>query len=311
MADCLVISPLADDFASEIRRLSNGGIDAVPCSTAAGAQSRYSGESILFGNPQMIAELLAKMPDVRWVQSSWAGVTPLINHPRRDYQLTGVKDVFGPQMAEYVLGYLLAHELRILERREHQQARSWFPEASGVLTGKRLGVLGTGSIGSYIAGAAHGFGLRPTGLSRSGRTKAPFEQVFDPTAITDFLRPLDYVVAALPATAETQHLLNQETLAALPRRAVLVNVGRSATVNTQHLLSALDNGSIAGAVLDVFDEEPLPATSPVWSAKNLTVTAHIAAISHPLLVVPIFVDNYHRHLEGRELRYLVDFEAGY
>lgn len=311
MADCLVISPLADDFADEICRLSNGGIDALPCSTTAAARSQYSGEPVLFGNPQMIADVLSEMPNVRWVQSSWAGVNPLIDHPRRDYRLTGIKDVFGPQMAEYVLGYLLAHELRILERYKKQQAHTWFPEASGVLHGKQLGVLGTGSIGSYIAKAALGFGMRPTGLSRSGCAKEPFEKVFDTASIADFLQPLDYAVATLPATTQTQHVLNERTLAALPSHAVLINIGRSATINTDHLISALENQFIAGAVLDVFEEEPLSPSNPLWKTKNLIVTAHIAAISHPLLVVPIFIDNYHRQREGRELQYVVDFNVGY
>ena len=265
----------------------------------------------MFGNPQMIAEVLTELPDVRWVQSSWAGVAPLIGHPRRNYHLTGIKNVFGPQMAEYVLGYLLAHELRIFERYEKQQTRTWFPEASGVLHGKRLGVLGTGSIGSYVAEASLAFGMRPTGFSRSGQGKAPFEKVYDAASIVDFLEPLDYAVATLPATAETRHILNKETLSALPNHAVLVNIGRSATINTDHLTAALDEQRIAGAILDVFDEEPLSRSNPIWNTKNLIVTAHIAAISHPLLVVPIFIDNYHRLREGRELQYLIDFDVGY
>ncbi len=86
-------------------------------------------------------------PVVRWVQSTWAGVTPLLALGRRDFVLTGVKDTFGPQMAEYVLGYLLARELRLLERREHQLRRDWWPAESGTLRGKTLGIMGTGSIG--------------------------------------------------------------------------------------------------------------------------------------------------------------------
>ena len=127
------------------------GLDIVIAHNAREAVDAYTGQRVLFGSPLAIAGALPSMPSVEWVQSSWAGVTPLIGLDRRDYVLTGIKGVFGRQMAEYVAGYLLAHELRIIRRYDEQRARRWWEGVSGSVTGKRIGILGTGSIGRDIA----------------------------------------------------------------------------------------------------------------------------------------------------------------
>ena len=311
MADCLVITSLADEFETEIARLSDDSISVVAFRSTEAAREAYDGESVLFGNPAMIAPLLDEWPDIDWVQSSWAGVTPLIEAPRRDYILTGVKGVFGPQMSEYAFGYLLAHELKLVERFQAQQQRQWFREHSGVLEGKSLGIMGTGSIGAHIAATARAFGMAPLGYSRTGTAVEPFQQTFSADQLEPFLAQSDHLVATLPDTPETTHLLNRDTLALLPKGACFINVGRSNCVDDAALVDALRSGQLAGATLDVFDEEPLPEDSPLWDAPNLNVTAHIAAISHPLLLVPIFIDNYRRYVSDQPLKYVVDFDAGY
>ncbi|MDH5345043.1 MAG: D-2-hydroxyacid dehydrogenase [Gammaproteobacteria bacterium] len=311
MNRCLIVTSLAAEFAAEIERLGKSQIPVTACATAAEALSAYDGETVLFGNPQQIAEILPKLPAVAWVQSSWAGVTPLIRAGRRDYVLTGVRDVFGPQMSEYVFGYLLAHELRILERMSRQRARIWYREHSGVLAGKTLGLMGTGSIGRHLARTGHAFGMKALGLSRSGSAVKDFDEVLPASKLRGFLASCDHLVSTLPETPGTDRLLNAGTLRLLPRTAYFVNVGRSNVVDDAALMSALRRGRLAGAALDVFDEEPVPDDSPLWTTPNLSITAHIAAISHPLLIVPIFVDNYRRYVAGKPLRHVVDFDAGY
>jgi phosphoglycerate dehydrogenase-like enzyme len=311
VADCLVITALADEFEAEIARLSGGSISVVAVKSTDAAREAYGGESVLFGNPAMIAPLLDQAPDIRWIQSSWAGVTPLIEAPRRDYVLTGVKGVFGPQMSEYVFGYLLAHELKLLERHRQQSRRQWYRDHSGVLEGKSLGIMGTGSIGAHIAATARAFGMTPIGFSRSGAAAPPFEQTYAMNQLEAFLAHSDHLVGTLPDTRETDGLLNREAFALLPEGAYFVNVGRSNCVDDEALIEALQTGRLAGAALDVFDEEPVPDDNPLWDAPNLSITAHIAAISHPLLIVPIFVDNYRRYVADQPLNYIVDFDAGY
>ena len=311
MSRCLIVTKVAQQFAAEIERLAGSAIPVTVCTDADQARSAYTDEKVLFGNPQQIAEILPDMPTIEWVQSSWAGVTPLIESSRRDYVLTGVKGVFGPQMSEYVLGYLLAHELRVTERQKQQQSHRWFRDHSGVLFGKSIGIMGTGSIGTHIAGTARAFNMRTLGLSRSGAPAENFDDVWAVTDLREFLSRSHYLVATLPATPETDKLLDADTLSALPEGAYFINVGRSNVVDDSALLDALERNHLSGAALDVFDEEPLPDNSPLWDAPNLSVTAHVAAISHPLLIVPIFVENYRRFMAGEPLQYAIDFEAGY
>ena len=297
--------------AEEIERLAGPEIPLTACVDAEEALAAYSGEKVLFGNPQDIAALLPRMPTVEWVQSSWAGVKPLIDAPARDYTLTGVKGVFGSQMSEYVLGYLLAHELNVVGRLEQQRRRNWYREHSGTLAGKSIGIMGTGSIGAHIAATAAAFNLNTLGLSRSGHAVDGFDAVWSPAGLDAFLARSHYLVSTLPATPETDRMLNADALARLPEGAVFVNVGRSNVVDHEALVDALTGGRLAAAVLDVFEEEPLPGDSPLWNAPNLSITAHIAAISHPLLIVPVFIENYRRFVAGEPLKYVVDFDAGY
>jgi len=311
MSGCMIITSHAKEFAAEVARLSDGTIPTKACSTTEQALREYSGETVLFGNPALIVPALAKMPAVDWVQSSWAGVTPFIECERRDYVLTGVKEVFGSQMSEYVMGYLLAHELKVLQRMNEQVQRNWFKEFSGTLQGKTLGVMGTGSIGGHIAGTAKHFGMCTTGLSRTGAAANNFDRVYPTADLYEFLDDVDHLVATLPHTAETEKLLDAEALAKLKPEAYFVNVGRSNVVEDDALIAALSNGKMAGAALDVFDEEPIPKDNPLWDAPNLSITAHIAAISHPLLLVPIFVDNYQRYSKDEPLKYVIDFATGY
>lgn len=307
----MIITSIADEFATEIDRLTDNGIPHVACSSAAQARAEYDGQQILFGNPDMIASVLPELENVRWVQSSWAGVTPLIDLHKRDYRLTAVKNVFGPQMSEYVFGFLLAHELKVLHRAHAQELRNWDKAFSGTLQGKHLGIMGCGSIGQHIAKTAKAFDITVSGLSRSGKLRKAFDYMFSINKLDSFLDNLDYIVAALPHTAETSGLLNKSTLSQLPNHAYFINVGRSNVVVDDDLVEALKHNTLAGAVLDVFDEEPLPKDSVLWETPNLTITAHVAAVSHPLLIVPVFVENYERYVNGKTLRYAIDFEAGY
>lgn len=311
MSDCIVVTTLAEEFAKEIERLADFPISIKACSSGEQALDEYTDESVLFGNPAMIAPILPKMPTVDWVQSSWAGVTPLMAIDHRGYVLTGVKDVFGQQMSEYVIGYLLAHELKVLQRMKEQREHNWFKGFSGTLEGKHLGIMGTGSIGRHLAGTAKHFGMKVTGLNRLGAQSPGFDKVIPVERLYEFLEETDYLVATLPQTDDTDNLLDAAALARLPAHAYFVNVGRSNVVDDRALIDALRNGKLAGAALDVFDEEPIPKDSPLWDTPNLSITAHIAAISLPLLLVPIFIDNYQRYIKEQPLRYVIDFEAGY
>jgi phosphoglycerate dehydrogenase-like enzyme len=308
--DCLIVATDAETFAEEVAR-QEPRIPVRCCPSADSALRAYANDTIVFGEPSMIGQVLHAMPAVEWVQSSWAGVTPLITYPRRDYVLTGVKEVFGPQMSAYVLGYVLAHELKILEREVAQRKRLWFHDSSGVLAGKRMGIMGTGSIGRHIAKSAAAFGVTSTGLSRSGAETDGFEYVLPVARLHEFLAQCDYLVSTLPDTPATDRLLDSAALRSLPPHAYFVNIGRSNLVDDTALIDALRHGRLAGAALDVFDQEPVSQDSPLWDTPGLSITAHVAAVSHPRLIVPIFIDNYHRYRKRHALKYVVDFDTGY
>jgi phosphoglycerate dehydrogenase-like enzyme len=300
--------------AGEYVRLIDAAEPSIPvttCHNAAEALAAYTEQSILFGNPESIARVLPDMPTVEWVQSTWAGVTPLLEIDRRDYLLTGIKGIFGPQMSEFVIGYMLANELKVIERLAAQRTQQWFEKASGTLLGKKIGVMGTGSIGQAIARRAKDNGMTVTGLSRTGASNPDFANVFKVDDLHEFLHDLDYLVSVLPHTRKTDRLLDQSALAQLPTRAYFINVGRGNVIDDEALVSALARDELGGAVLDVFDVEPVPAESSLWDAPNLLITGHIAAISHPGLIAPIFLDNYKRFVSGQSLQNVISFDNGY
>jgi len=307
----LIIGEDAGDYAALVETADDLSISIAVCPNASDAASVYSDQTILFGNPESIARVLPDMPTVEWVQSTWAGVTPLLEIGRRDYLLTGIKGVFGPQMSEFVIGYMLASELKVIERLAAQRDRQWFKKASGTLLGKKIGVMGTGSIGQAIARRAKDNGMTVTGLSRTGESNPDFENVFKVEDLHKFLHDLDYLVSVLPHTTETDQLLDQSALAQLPAHAYFINVGRANVVDDEALLSALASDQLRGAVLDVFDVEPVHAESRLWDAPNLLITGHIAAISHPALIAPIFLENYRRFVSGQSLQNVISFDNGY
>jgi phosphoglycerate dehydrogenase-like enzyme len=242
----------------------------------------------------------------------WAGVTPLMEADlRQDYILTGVKGVFGPVMAEYVICHLLMHERRSLDRFQNQLKRQWDKTPPGTLQGKRIGIMGLGSIGLAIAGAARFFGMHTRGYSRSRSRCEEIDQCFLPGQLVAFVQGLDYLVCVLPDTPETRGLIDATVLGAMAETAVIINVGRGNVVDEPALVHALERGDIAGAVLDVFHEEPLPLAHPLWVTPNTIITSHTAAVSFPELIAPIFIDNYHRFVTEKSLNHRIDFNQGY
>lgn len=267
---------------------------------------------ILFGAPTSIRNALHTLPTVRWVQSMWAGVEPLLDPSlRRDYVLTNARGVFGGLMAEYVLGYLLAHERKVFERAEAQKQKVWDTSLTGSLKGKTIGLLGVGSIGADVAQAAKFFGMQVRGYTRSSEASSHVDAYYHGDALLEFTHGLDYLVSILPNTKETRKIIDAKVLNSLPPHALFINVGRGSAVDEAVLLSALRENRIAGAVLDVFEEEPLPKEHPFWDAPNLKMTFHTSAPSLPEDIARVFIDNYRLYIEGKPLKYVVDFARGY
>ena len=267
---------------------------------------------IALGEPKMIRHALPALSNLRWAQAIYAGVEPLVEiGQRRDYVLTNARGVFGELMSEYVFGYLLFHEKKMLERIRSQQAREWQRPESGVLRGKTIGLLGVGSIGAYLAGTAKHFRMTVRGYTRESETSTQVDRYYHGNDLLKFAEGLDYLIAVLPRTDETNKIIDSGVLATLPPRAVLVNVGRGNAVDEPALVQALREGRLAAAILDVFDKEPLPEDHPFWDTPNLYMTFHTSAISYSEDITKLFVENYQLYIKGKPLKSVVDFERGY
>jgi phosphoglycerate dehydrogenase-like enzyme len=267
---------------------------------------------IVLGEPRVIREKLPQLPNVKWIQSMYAGVEALMDPSyRRDYILTNARGVFGELMSEYVFGYLLAHEKKIFKRQQAQREKKFDRFESGWLHGKTIGLLGVGSIGAHLAGMAKNFGVTVHGFTRSSETSQNVDKYFHGDDILKFASGLDYLVVVLPRTEGTNQIVNADLLDALPSHAILINVGRGNAVDEPALIDALNKSKIASAVLDVTALEPLPADHQFWTTPNLLLTFHTSAISYPEDITRLFIENYHLYIAGKPLKYQVDFERGY
>jgi phosphoglycerate dehydrogenase-like enzyme len=315
VATLLILSKHADSYSRLVSAAQLPRLTMHAATTASAITAPLSAFDLVFGEPSLIAPLLPALTSLRWVQSTWAGVEPLLApRLRRDYVLTNAREVFGGLMSEYVFGYLLAHERRIFERREAQQAGRWDPSPPGTLRGKQIGLVGVGSIGAALARTAKHFGMRVKGHTRSSEACPDVDEYFhgsDAAGKAAFAAGLDYLVTVVPNTAATRHFVDAALLGALPSRAVLVNPGRGSTVDEDALADALASGRIAAAVLDVFETEPLPPEHAFWRLPNVLITSHTAALSVPADIAPLFVENYRRYVNGEPLKHQVDFERGY
>jgi phosphoglycerate dehydrogenase-like enzyme len=259
--------------------------------------------------PRRLLPLAARL---RWTQCMGAGVERLLGPelPPRVI-VTRAAGIFGPWMAEYTLGRCLWVSQRIERFRRQQQERRWAPADPIPLRGQRLCVLGMGDIGRHISRTAKALGMRVIGVSRSGRRVAEAHRVYRAQALRTALGQADFVVVTVPLSPDTVGLIGAAELAAMKPSAWLINIARGPVVDEKALLQALSERRIGGAVLDVFDQEPLPAEHPFWWLDNVALTPHIAGPSTPAEIAPIFNDNLRRYLSGRPLRYRVDRGRGY
>ena len=189
----------------------------------------------------------------------------------------------------------------------------WTRRMAMPLNGKTLGILGLGAVGQEVARLATALGMRVIGTRRSGAPLPGLAEVFPPERTPDVLAQSDFLLLLLPATPETENFINAERLAQMKPGAWLLNFGRGHLIADVDLIAAVQAKHIAGAVLDVFRQEPLPAVHPFWTTGGILVLPHIGG-GHPtrdVIVAKLFVENLGRFLDGKQLREVVDRAAGY
>lgn len=266
----------------------------------------------ILAEPNLTREVLPHLPNLKWVQSTWAGVERLLGTDvRHDYALTNVRDIFGPLMCEYLLTYLLGHVRRADEHAVAQVNKRWLNENTGVLRGKTLLMFGAGSIGQYISRTLQFLGVHVLAVVNQPRSIEHVDEVFGVDNCDVAIARADFVVNILPNTPSTQNFFDAAFFAKMQAHALFINVGRGQAVVEADLAAALVAKTIAGAVLDVYQTEPLPDDHVFWQTPNLKLTSHTAAPSLPLEVFAIFKDNFERMKQGQPLKHLVDFKRGY
>ena len=259
------------------------------------------------------AHLYAQAPRLRWLQAMGAGVDwALVPELPRRVIVTRSPGVFGPWMAEYVLAWCLSVTQRMSDYRAAQARREWIQhEPPARLSGKTIAIVGLGDIGRTVARAARGVGVRVIGVTRSGRPVAGVARVYRSRDLGRALAAADFVVLVVPLNDTTRGMIGTRELETMRSTAWLLNIGRGALIDESALVQALQQRTIAGAILDVFTAEPLPSDHPLWGLDNAVITPHISGPNLPEEIVPVFNDNLARYLAGRPLRHVVDRRRGY
>ena len=259
--------------------------------------------------------LLAKMPKLRWIQAITVGVDGWVALPdlRTDIALTCARGTHRVQMPENILGALFHLTKPYAQAAFDQRDRRWVRRVSETLAGKTLGILGLGTIGQELARKAQALELRVIGTRRAPQPLPHVDHSYPPEATDEVLAQSDFVLLLLPLTRETENIMNARRFTAMRNSAYLLNFGRGALVVDADLVAAVQAKTIAGAVLDVYRQEPLPADHAFWVTEGITVLPHIGGLDarRDEIVAALFVDNARRFLAGEPLAALVDRARGY
>ena len=276
--------------------------------------------SSLTGKSVDFTEVWHHARKVKWVQSLAAGVEKLLIPEliASDVPVTNAKGVFKRSLADFAIFGILFHYKRGRRLVENQQAHRWDDFTVGWLPGKVMGVVGYGEIGRECALLAHGLGMKIHATRRRPEQSAGdpiLERIFPPEALHDMLRGVDVLVAAAPLTPQTRHMIGAPEFSVMKGSSIVINVGRGPVIDEAALVSALQQHQIAGAALDVYEEEPLPPDHSLWDMRNVLLSPHCTDRTDDPdwldLAMKVFVENFGHYLKGEPLINMVDKKAGY
>jgi phosphoglycerate dehydrogenase-like enzyme len=288
-------------------------VEALPRKDKPSAEQLARTEALMAGG--VPAGLLPSMPKLRWAQAMSAGVEGWLSLPDlpSGLTLTCARGTHTESMPENIIGALfhVAKPYRTVS--DHQKQSKWVNTVAQPLTGKTLGILGLGAIGQEVARIAAALGMRVIGTKRRVAPMPNVAEVLPGSRTDEVLAQSDFVLLLLPATPETDNFINEARLAKMKPSAWLLNFGRGHIIKDDDLIAAVKAKKIAGALLDVFRQEPLPSEHPFWTTEGIIVLPHIGG-PHPQrdrFVARLFVDNLGRFLDGAPLKEVVDRSAGY
>lgn len=300
----------------------------VPDKAWADAEILYT--SSIFPDP-------AQAPRLRWIQLHTAGVNHALKEPlmsAEDVEVTTASGIHAAAMTEFCLGMMLAFNYKLPTMLDLKRKAEWAKDrhktfAPVTLRGQTLGIVGYGAVGRELARAADQLGMKVLAIKRDVMRPADHEsyaepgtgdpegdiplRLYPPEALASMAHECDFLVVIVPLTAKTTHLVNEDVLKAMKKTAVLINVARGAVVDEDALISALAAERIGGAALDVFEEEPLPPTSPLWNFDNVIISPHVAGntANYHERAAALFMANLERYVDNRPLLNRFRREHGY
>jgi phosphoglycerate dehydrogenase-like enzyme len=274
---------------------------------------------ILFDFDQTHREDLPEVaPNVRWIQATSAGIGQFVKRMGYDQRMpqtvfTTASGVHAAPLAEFCLMAILNHYRGLAHLQECQRAHHWERFATTDLGGKSVGIVGLGKIGAEVARLCAAFGMTVLGVKNTPSPVAHVDRVFPPSELPLLLQASDVVIMIVPHTPHSEKMMGAGEFAIMRDGAFFINIGRGSTVDEGALIAALQSGKLGGAALDVFEEEPLPPSSPLWDMPNVLICPHSASTSdrENERIIDLFCDNLHRYLDGRPLRNVLDVERLY
>jgi len=316
MLNILCVTDVEDRDRAELCEIAKGHQILFRTNDTASSEELKEAE-ILYGMPTQA--MLRQAEKLKWLQATNSGIEKYLptDVTRSEAIITNAAGFFTEALAESAIGMLLLLMKKFPQYCENQKKGIWHDEdADASIATSHAVVIGFGAAGMAIGRVLHAFGARVTGVRRQNLDVPCFaDAVVTPDALPELLPTADIIMLALPHTAKTDRLMSAALFEKVKRGAYLVNIGRGKTVDQEALTRALQDGTLAGAGLDVFAAEPLPKEDPLWSMPNVFITPHVAGRDYmPLALernIAVFKENLKRYLQGEELLNLVDRSIGY
>jgi D-2-hydroxyacid dehydrogenase (NADP+) len=236
-----------------------------------------SADILLTFGPMMKDEALHNAGKLKWIQALGTGVDGVIDQPslRPEVVITNIRGIHGEPVSEAAIMGMLALSRRLHDSVRYQDKHSWTRWPPRLIDGKTVGIYGIGLIAEALAPRCQALGMTVIGFTSTKRNLPGFDRMHLRNELTKIAPELDYLVLLVPYSEETRHSINAKVFAAMKPSSFLINLARGGIVDEDALMQALNSGQIAGAALDVFQEEPLPPEHPLWSIRNVIITPHL------------------------------------
>ncbi|MCZ0717380.1 D-2-hydroxyacid dehydrogenase [Aerococcus kribbianus] len=310
------ISPLAPDLIAKVEKAS-GDYDVVDYTQTDYTVDDLRSAEIIFGWSSKVEEALGQENQIKWIQVWMAGIDqlPLDKIAENGTYLTTASGANATIIAQQIMAMMLIQARRFDQKIANQSQHVWeFPEGMTEITNKKVLLLGTGNIGRVLTKYLTGFDMTVIGVNTTGHDVDFLSETHAIADYLDIVDEVDYLVNALPLTEATRNLIDADCFLAMSEDAFYINFGRGKTTDQDALVQALQDGEIAGAMLDVFADEPLDPKNPLWDMDNVIISPHSAGQSdyYNPRVIDIFLENFQEYTKnGQVNRNCVDYNKGY